>query len=136
MRNSESETYSDRDLSALPELVPVHALPRLIPSSRRGRKLSISTVFRWLQRGRLPSRRVGGARYVHRLDLLRFLAGHAARTAQNAMEDGLRADLDAPANLDQRPAPPGRLAERARVAGNALEAAIQKHRRSPRRNAA
>src|SRR4051812_48009729 len=48
----------------LPELIPLHRLPDLIPSPRRGKKLALATIYRWSQRGRIPTVKIGGSRYV------------------------------------------------------------------------
>ncbi len=50
----------------LPDLVPIHELPDLIPSSRRGKKLALATLYRWAQQGRIPTVKIGGSRYVAR----------------------------------------------------------------------
>lgn len=52
--------------SQLPELIPLHQLPALIPSSRPGKRLAIATVYRWAQQGRIRTVKIGGSRYVVR----------------------------------------------------------------------
>lgn len=58
----------------LPELIPLHRLPDLIPSSHRGKKLALATLYRWAASGRLPTVKVGGGRYVTQGDLARILS--------------------------------------------------------------
>ena len=57
----------------LADAVPVQDVPRILPRQPNGKKVHLSTLYRWLTRGRrgmrLPSFLVGGRRYVHLEDL-------------------------------------------------------------------
>jgi hypothetical protein len=65
----------------LPEVLPLRQLLALIPSSRPGRKLSISTLYRWILKGHIPTFKIGGSRYVRRENVARLLEGASlART--------------------------------------------------------
>jgi hypothetical protein len=58
---------------ALPKLIPLHRVLDYIPSSRRGRKLSLATLYRWSARGQLPTQKIGGSRYVAVESLLNLM---------------------------------------------------------------
>src|SRR5438045_2494641 len=66
-------TFERRPASNLPQLIPLHRLPEIIPSSRPGKKLSLATCYRWAATGRLPTVKVGGSRYVSESDLASLL---------------------------------------------------------------
>ena len=57
------------------ELIPLKQLPDLIPSSRRGARLALPTIYRWILRGKLKSRKIGGSVYVTVQDLAEFVGG-------------------------------------------------------------
>jgi hypothetical protein len=46
------------------KLVRVDQLPNLLPCGKRGKRVAISAVYRWMQRGGLPFLRIGGSRYT------------------------------------------------------------------------
>src|SRR4051794_8723767 len=68
----------------VPQLIPLNRVPDLIPSSRRGKRLAIGTVYRWVQRGRLATVKVGGSRYTTPDALSRFMAAGEAGAALSA----------------------------------------------------
>lgn len=80
----------DEHLIALPE-VPDH-LPR-----RRGRKLHIGTIYRWVQRGAhgkvLESVLLGGVRYTSREALNRFMSREPVGNAERSRENQLHTEL-------------------------------------------
>lgn len=55
------------------ELIPLKQLPDLIPSSRPGARLALPTIYRWILRGKLKSRKIGGSLYVTVQDLADFV---------------------------------------------------------------
>ena len=57
------------------ELIPVVRIPALLPSAKPGRQLSMVTVYRWIENGKLPTRKIGGRRYVTADDLVAFING-------------------------------------------------------------
>jgi uncharacterized protein DUF1580 len=76
-------------------LVPLAEVPKLLPT-RRGKRVHISTVFRWIRsgaRGRvLDSILVGGIRYTSREEISRFLtAGTRSPEPQQCGETRKRA---------------------------------------------
>lgn len=68
-------------------LVPLAEVPALLPPNRRGRRLHISVVYRWVQKGmrgiRLEAVQLGGRRVTSSEALSRFIA---ALTAQSALQ--------------------------------------------------
>jgi hypothetical protein len=60
------------------QLVSLHEVPRLLPARGSGKRIHISAVYRWVQRGirgtRLEVIRVGGTTYTSREALQRFAA--------------------------------------------------------------
>jgi hypothetical protein len=52
------------------EWVPVAEAVRLLPSCRPGKRLALSTIYRWINQGRLDCCRVGRWRFVRRDQLL------------------------------------------------------------------
>jgi hypothetical protein len=58
------------------QLVPLHDVPKLLPPRKNGKRVHISAVYRWVQRGvrgiRLEILRVGGTTYTSREALQRF----------------------------------------------------------------
>ena len=60
------------------QLVPLHEVPRLLPTRGSGKRIHISAIYRWVQRGirgnRLEVIRVGGTTYTSREALQRFAA--------------------------------------------------------------
>jgi hypothetical protein len=58
------------------QLVPLNDVPRLLPARGNGKRIHISAVYRWAQRGvrgaRLEVIRVGGTTYTSREALQRF----------------------------------------------------------------
>lgn len=60
-------------------LVPVNEVPRLLPCRSTGKKIHISAIYRWAQRGirgvRLDVVRIGGTSYTSREALQRFAEG-------------------------------------------------------------
>jgi len=57
-------------------LVPLRSVPKLLPKRPNGKRVHISAVYRWIQRGvrgvRLESTRVGGTTYTSEEALQRF----------------------------------------------------------------
>lgn len=57
-------------------LVPLNQVPKLLPPRPSGKRLHISAVYRWVQRGvrgvKLESVRIGGTTYTSREALQRF----------------------------------------------------------------
>jgi Protein of unknown function (DUF1580) len=60
------------------QLVPIGQVPGLLPSRPNGRRIHISAIYRWVQRGargrRLEAIQVGGTTYTSREALQRFAA--------------------------------------------------------------
>jgi len=58
------------------QLVPLHDVPKILPTRGNGKRVHISAVYRWAQRGirgtRLEVVRVGGTTYTSREALQRF----------------------------------------------------------------
>lgn len=58
------------------QLVPLHDVPKILPLRGNGKRIHISAVYRWAQRGvrgtRLEVVRVGGTTYTSREALQRF----------------------------------------------------------------
>lgn len=101
--------FHSNDRGMLPELIPLHQVPDLIPSSRRGKRLALATLYRWSMRKKLATIKVGGGRYVTRDAMLALT--HGESTA----------------------APPARTAsERARCAGEELDRLIKGGKRHGR----
>jgi hypothetical protein len=61
---------------ATEQLVPLQEVPRLLPPRPSGKRVHVSAVYRWAQRGvgglRLEAVRVGGTTYTSREALQRF----------------------------------------------------------------
>ena len=61
------EHLNDRQLDTLQDAIPINEVPRRLPR-RGGKKVHISTVWRWVNRGvrgvKLESLTIGGRRYV------------------------------------------------------------------------
>jgi hypothetical protein len=64
------------------QLVSLHDVPKLLPPRPNGKRVHISAVYRWVQRGirgtRLEVIRVGGTTYTSREALQRFASPAAA----------------------------------------------------------
>ncbi len=57
----------DRSNPPVPEdLIGLAEACRLIPSRKPGRHLSIASLFRWIQRGKIRGWRIGGSWFVSR----------------------------------------------------------------------
>ena len=69
------------------ELIPIHRLPALIPSSRRGKTLAMPTIYRWIESGRLKTLKIAGGRYVTAGDLEAFLGGDVDMAARSVAGD-------------------------------------------------
>jgi hypothetical protein len=58
------------------QLVPLHDVPKILPTRGNGKRIHISAIYRWAQRGirgnRLEVVRVGGTTYTSREALQRF----------------------------------------------------------------
>jgi transposase len=104
------------------QLVPLREVPQFLPR-RAGRKVHISTVYRWTQRGvrgiQLESVRVGGSTYTSREAMQRFaerlsqpgqvqLPGGPAttRTRQQQIERAAR-EVERIFGRREGPSPPG-----------------------------
>ena len=94
-------------LVVLPELIPLHEIPKIVPSTRPGKRIHLSTVYRWAMSGRLPSVKIAGGRYVTKDALLQLVNG---------------------AEPKRRPVPPN---ERARAASAELQRLLGKPRQKP-----
>jgi hypothetical protein len=100
--------------TASEDLIPVRQVPDEIPSRRPGKRINISTIWRWSMRGvrgvKLETVRIGGGTYASREAIQRFVerlsqpqgAGEASppagpRTAAQRRRDDARAgkELDA-----------------------------------------
>jgi hypothetical protein len=69
------------------QLLPLNEVPKLLPPRRNGKRIHISAIYRWAQRGirgtRLEVVRVGGTTYTSREAMQRF-ASPSATTTTNA----------------------------------------------------
>lgn len=58
------------------KLIPLRDLPGLLPKTTRGKRIHISAVYRWVQRGvggrKLGTLKIGGTRYTTPRDLQAF----------------------------------------------------------------
>ncbi len=58
------------------QLVPIGRVPQLLPARPNGRKIHVSAIYRWVQRGargrRLEAIQIGGTTYTSREALQRF----------------------------------------------------------------
>jgi hypothetical protein len=80
------------------ELIPIHKIVDLIPSSRRNKKLAVATVYRWILRGELQSLKIGGARFVTAEALTEFIR---RKSSPDPLSSGSsRASEEAGAELD------------------------------------
>lgn len=74
-------------------LVPLRDVPRLLPARPSGKRVHISAVYRWVQRGvrgvRLETIRVGGTTYTSREALQSFAEELTARRAAMQSEPGV-----------------------------------------------
>ncbi len=63
-------------------LISLHDIPRILPARPNGKRLHVSAIYRWVQRGirgiRLEVVRVGGTTYTSREALQRFVQPAAA----------------------------------------------------------
>jgi len=93
------------DLSSDQELIPLSQVPRLpfMPRPRQGKKMAVSTIFRWAQRG------IGGVK----LEVIRV--GGTQCTTVQALQDFFQATAAGVATTTQQPSPK-RQQELARVA--------------------
>ena len=74
------------------ELVPLPKVPKLLPRRPNGKRLHISTVYRWAQRGvrdgiRLETLRIGGTTYTSRQALQRFAEALSSSDGDTATMD-------------------------------------------------
>ena len=64
------------------QLISLHEVPTILPPRPSGKRLHISTIYRWVQRGirgiRLEVVKVGGTTYTSREALQRFVQPAAA----------------------------------------------------------
>ena len=69
-------------------LIPISDVPRRLPPRPTGRRVHISAVYRWIQRGvrgtRLESIKIGGTAYTSSEALQRFADGLSATPAAQA----------------------------------------------------
>jgi hypothetical protein len=74
----------------LESLIPLREVPNHLPR-RRGRKVHMSTIYRWCKKGvhgvRLDTVRVGGITYTHDQALQRFLGTPKASAPPAAFAD-------------------------------------------------
>ena len=65
------------------QLVPIGQVPSLLPSRPNGRRIHISAIYRWVQRGargrRLEAIQIGGTTYTSREALQRFAISRDAQ---------------------------------------------------------
>lgn len=58
-------------------LIPISEVPKHLPLDRRGKRVHLASVHRWIHKGvagrRLPAIKIGGRVYVHSEALHRFL---------------------------------------------------------------
>lgn len=57
----------------LRDWIPLCEAAQLVPSPRSGKRTHLSTIYRWINAGRLECRRNGRWRFVRRLDVLALL---------------------------------------------------------------
>ena len=84
-------------------LVHLREVPDLLPR-RRGRKVHLSTVYRWTDRGvggtKLETLKVGGVAYTSQEALARFIAELSGETPPRNAEAPTHEDLRAARELD------------------------------------
>lgn len=83
------ERHEQHDLAQLirnnrlrDELIPIKRLPDLLPSSRPGKRIALATIYRWILRGKLRSRKIGGSVYVTVDDLIDFIGSRSQQGAR------------------------------------------------------
>ncbi|GJM20470.1 MAG: hypothetical protein DHS20C15_03850 [Planctomycetota bacterium] len=85
-------------------LVHLREVPDLLPR-RRGRKVHLSTVYRWTDRGvggtKLETLKVGGVAYTSQEALARFIANLSGETQTTTSHAPSRHDLRAARELDE-----------------------------------
>ena len=64
---------------AVETLIPLNQIPHRVPSARRGKRIGLATLYRWLDRG-LESVKIGGTRYSSTEALARFAQQSPAPT--------------------------------------------------------
>lgn len=77
MQNDSRAQDMEDTMDRLANAVPVQEVPKLLPKQANGKTVHLSTIYRWLSRGRrgvrLPSFLVGGRRYVNAQDLFDWI---------------------------------------------------------------
>ena len=79
--------HSIRNETLRDELIPLHRLPDLIPSSRKGKTLAMPTIYRWIESGRLKTLKIAGGRYITAGVLEAFLGGDEGMAAPSGTGD-------------------------------------------------
>jgi len=54
------------------DLLSLTEAARLLPCSKPGRKVHVSSLVRWIQSGKLPGWKIAGRMFVSRSDVLNF----------------------------------------------------------------
>lgn len=60
-------------------LLPISEVPKILPPRTGGRRLHLSTVFRWMKCENFPYIRIGGTRYTTRKAIAAWSRARAAR---------------------------------------------------------
>jgi hypothetical protein len=70
MRRQKDSPPPPGDFALPVDLIPIRAATGLLPSRRPGKRLALSTLYRWLAQGRLRSWKLVGGRFVSRREVL------------------------------------------------------------------
>src|SRR5947207_1580606 len=86
MRRSTVMAFRTDVITELPQEIPLHRIREIIPSSRRGKKLALGTLYRWKSSGRLHTIKIGGSLYVTLEDLTKLLRSAPSGLDGNVVE--------------------------------------------------
>ncbi len=77
--------------TTIERLIPLREVPKVLPCRETGRRIHISAIYRWAQRGihgvRLDVVRIGGTTYTSSEAIQRFGEQLSSRTGFNAVAD-------------------------------------------------
>lgn len=86
-------------------LIPLRLVPKHLPPSKDGKRISFGTLYRWIKKGRagrkLPAVWIGGRLYVHRDALRAFLVASDQAAPTRAVRVGTILPTEARRILDE-----------------------------------